>query len=126
MAITSNKSEPITQYELLSRVSKITGFTLKNCKTAYDAFVEVFADTIEEGRSVVFRKFGRIEPYKKPPRKYYKLDANEGFVKDDAGKPVTFIFPEVNSVKFHMSSHFKYKINPGIYSGEPIYTDDSD
>ena len=126
MSVTPNKAIPISQYELLHRVSEKTGFTQKNCKTAYDAFVEVFAEVVEEGRSIVFRKFGRIEPCKKPPRKYYKIDPNEGIAKDEMGKPITFIMPEVNTVKFYMSPHYKYKINPGTYSQEGICTDDSD
>lgn len=126
MSHTPCKVESLTKSELLHKMSQKTGFTLRNCNIAYNALVEIFADTIEEGRAIVFQKFGRIEPYVKPPRKLYKLVQNKGLEKDAAGRPVSYIFPAVNMVKFHMSNFFKWRLNPGIYSNEEIYTDDTD
>lgn len=126
MSVTPNQVSAASKYEIMHKMSEKTGFTLKNCSIAYEALVEIFGDIIEEGRAVVFRKFGRIEPYVKPPRKMYKLVSGEGIAHDDAGRLVSYTFPAVNCVKFHMSQKYKFRINPGIYANEEIYTDDSD
>lgn len=126
MGITACKVDAMTQSELLHRLSEATGFTLKNCKIAYDALVEIMSDTIEEGRAIVFMNFGRIEPFVKHQRKMYKLVKGEGVELDENGQPVTYIVPETNNVKFHMANSYKYRLNPGIFSGEEVYMGDVD
>lgn len=124
--MTRNKHDTITKDEIVRMMSKKTGFTIGNCKIAYDAVVEVLAEVIEDGRSIVFQKFGRLEPHTKKPRKYYKLDKDTKFKLDDAGRPETYIFPAVRTVRFHMSERYKYRLNPGVYCNEVLFMEDSD
>lgn len=121
----SNKVVAATKDEIIHRISEKTGFTLANSKTAFDAVIEVISDVLADHRSVVFRGFGRLEPFIMPQRKMYRIN-KDGVQKDEDGKPKSFIFPQTTWVKFNMAQSFKYKMNPGIYPNEPIRTDDSD
>lgn len=126
MSRKTDRVEAITKKELVRAISKKTGFTQKNCSKALDAVIEVFAETILDGRAVPMLKFGRIEPYWKPERTLYKLDNETGIKLDENGEKVTYTFPKTRWVKFHMANFFKCKMNPGVYHFENVVMNDDD
>ena len=119
-----NKVSAITKDEILHSMSDKTGFTLGNCRKAYDALVEVFRETMLDGRAIVFKKFGRLEPYTKKPRLFYRINREEGLMRDAAGRPETFVFPECKNVKFMITTGFKHKMNPEIYMSDDLDVED--
>lgn len=126
MSYKANQAEAITKYELVRRISKKTGFTIANSTTALDAVAEALAEVMLEGRAVVFKKFGRLEPYKKSPRTMCRLSTETGVALDDNGEKITYEVPETRWIKFHMARYFKFKMNPGVYKDEPVDISDSD
>lgn len=126
MSYKANQTEAITKYDLVRRISKITGFTIANSTIALDAVAEAISDVMLEGRAVVFKKFGRLEPYKKSKRTMCRLSTETGVALDTNGEKITYEVPETKWIKFHMAQCFKYKMNPGVYTNEPVDTSDSD
>lgn len=124
MSTSSSNVEMITKKELIREVSKRTHFTQANCTKAYDAIMEVIADTIADGRGVSIKSFGRLEPFTKKPRKMYYLDDKTGIKLDENGEKVSYMFPETRWVKFNMYFKMKCRMNPGIYSEEDMSDSD--
>lgn len=126
MSSRSDCVEAITKRELVRAIKKKTGFTIPNCTKAFDAVVEVFAETLLDGRAIPLVHLGRIEPYTKPERTMYYLDKNTGVRLNEDGSRITYTVPPTRWIKFHTAKYFKYKLNPGIYFNEPVDTEDSD
>ena len=96
-------------------MSELTGFTHANCTIAFDAIVQIITETLLGGRGIYLFKLGWIEPYKRPPRKMYRIDDKMGILLDENGEKISYIFPETNWIRFRMTEGFKFAFNPGVY-----------
>jgi nucleoid DNA-binding protein len=98
----------------------------KDINLIYDALVETMIEAISNGKPIYFPKFGKIYPYTFMSRRYYKATPQTGRIRDENGNEEQYIVPDVILVKFKMSCRLKWKLNPGVYSGEQVYVEDSD
>lgn len=112
--------EAVTKYEFVRLVAKKCGYPIYQCSDVWDACVEVMGDVLGDGRAIVFKKLGRLEPYTKSERIMYRLsDKTEcGIQLDEQGNKVSYTFPPVRWIKFHLANYMKYKMNPGIYTND--------
>ena len=120
--------EAITKYELIRIIAKKSGYPIYQCSEIWEAFVEAMAETLDGGRAIVFKKLGRLEPYTKRERKMYVL-SNEtdcGIKLDENGEKVSYTFPPVRWIKFHIANNMKFRMNPGVYTNYTAVTEDDD
>lgn len=106
----------ITKNEFIHLLSEKTGFTLKNCSVFYDAFADTLAEVLVSNRGIHLKKCGVIQPYLKPPRSLYQLDAKTGIKLDENGEKVRYTVPETRWIKFVMTHKFKCRMNPDVYT----------
>lgn len=115
-----------TKHEFVRSVAKKCGYPIYQCSEVWDACVETMAEVLEDGRAIVFKKLGRLEPYTKKERKMYYLSNESGIKLDENGEKASYTFPAVKWVKFHLANHMKFKMNPGIYTKDETDTEYDD
>ena len=86
-------------------MSELTGFTHANCTIAFDAIVQIITETLLGGRGIYLFKLGWIEPYKRPPRKMYRIDDKMGVLLDENGEKILTTYDnEYSGKRFPISS----------------------
>ncbi len=98
----------ITKKDLVESISETTGLTQVDTKIVIESFLEAVSETLQQGRSIEIRGFGRFKIRKKNARMARNPRTGEQIQVNAGRKPV-----------FEASNELRDRINNSIVSKAP-------